>query len=309
MKIALLDTGVDLNHPDIQASPESIKGKYSCVGETVGTAVHDLDGHGTFVTSLILDYAPDAEIYVAKIANTKPANARTVAMVMDMSFPTNSEQTVIDTKQAITHAVDVWNVDIITMSFGFPSRAVEGYDKLAQAIKHAHYRDVLLFAAASNSGGQLGRAFPAREGEVVCVHSTDALGNRSSFSPTAVPEDVNLATVGEAVESAWPMHLCDADEGTVEYTACKSGTSYATPIMAGIAAFLLLYARLHLPESAHLLKGRRHMVALLQRIAQKGQGTGLRDGYYYVDLSLFEDHLFGKDKLYIDQVIRDVLHG
>lgn len=212
--------------------------------------------------------------------------------------------------------MEVWNVDIISMSFGFPTCKIDGYEELEHAIKHAYYRDVLLFAAASNSGGQLGRAYPAREANVICVHSTDARGNRSPFSPTAVPQDVNLATVGEGVSSAWPIHLCSGDERAEAeegedgmYSTVKSGTSYATPIMVGIAAFLLLYARLSLPESANLLKIRSRMIMLLQRIAQKGQAGGLRDGYYFVDVSLYADSLFGKDKALIDQTIKDILNN
>lgn len=198
------------------------------------------------------------------------------------------------------------------MSFGFPTCKIEGYQELSHAIKHAYYRDVLLFAAASNSGGQLGRAYPAREANVICVHSTDARGNGSPFNPTAVPQDVNLATVGEGVISAWPMHLCGSEAEEAEdgmYSTVKSGTSYATPIMVGIAAFLLLYARLNLPESANLLKTRSRMMMLLQRIAQKGQGGGLRDGYYFVDVSLYADSLFGKDKELIDQTIKDIMNN
>ncbi|OIW32350.1 pfs domain-containing protein [Coniochaeta ligniaria NRRL 30616] len=297
VKIAVLDTGLDLNHPDMQACADNIKAKHNWLRKDSKATVHDPDGHGTFVTGLLFDYAPDADIYVAKIADRKPASPRVIA-------------------KAITHAVDVWKVDVISMSFGFPTRAVDGYDELEHAIKHAHYHDVLLFAAASNSGGQLGRAYPAREANVVCVHSTDAHGNRSRFSPTATPEDVNLATVGEAVESAWPVHLCCGDEQAAPeegeegaYCRAKSGTSYATPIMAGIAAFLLLYARLNLPDRAHLLRNRSHMIALLQRIAQKGQGGGTRDGYHFVDVSLYNDSLFGKDKVYIDQIIGDILNS
>lgn len=173
--------------------------------------------------------------------------------------------------------MEVWNVDVISMSFGFPTRAIDGYDELERAIGKAYYRNVLLVAAESNSGGQLGRAYPAREADVMCVHSTDAHGNRSPFSPTAVPEGVNLATVGEAVESSRHVHLCRGDEhadpgegGEGAYYTTKSGTSYMTPIMAGVAAFLLLYARLNLPDRADLLKNQSRMTALRQRIAQKG---------------------------------------
>jgi len=175
----------------------------------------------------------------------------------------------------------------------------------------AYSRGVLLFTAASNNGGKLGRSFAAREPTVIAVHSTDANGNRSAFSPTAVSEDVNLATVSEAVESAWPIHLCDEAENP-ECVAHKSGTSYATPIMAGISAFLLRYAKVHLPEQAKALRSRKGMLAVLRRVAEKGTGSGgykPRDGYHFIDLSLYSDSLFGKDKEFIDLTIRDLLSG
>ena len=41
----------------------------------------DHTGHGTFVAGLILDYAPDAELYVAKIADRDPSDPRVIAKV------------------------------------------------------------------------------------------------------------------------------------------------------------------------------------------------------------------------------------
>lgn len=87
MKIAVLDTGIDLNHSDMQAFADNIKAKHNWLREGGGTTVHDLDGHGTFVTALLLDYAPDAEIYVAKIADRKPASPRVIAKVLSPSSP------------------------------------------------------------------------------------------------------------------------------------------------------------------------------------------------------------------------------
>lgn len=192
------------------------------------------------------------------------------------------------------------------MSFGFSTCAIEGYGEFESALVNAYANDVLLFAAASNSGGKLGRAFPAREPTVIAVHATDANGNRSRFSPTAATDDINLATVGEAVESAWPVQLCDetANPYSVKY---KSGTSYATPIAAGIAGFLLLYARVHLSEKAAALKSQKRMKAVMKRLAEKGAGYKPRDGYHFLDVSLYADSLFGKDKALVDLTIRDLL--
>jgi hypothetical protein len=203
------------------------------------------------------------------------------------------------------------------MSFGFPTCSIDGYSELESALMNAYMNHVLLFAAASNNGGQLGRAYPAREPIVICVHSTDANGNRSSFSPTAAANDINLATIGEAVESSWPVQLCDDlddvanmatnPDSTETCVRRKSGTSYATPIAAAIAAFLLLYVRVHLPDKADLLKREKRMKAMLKRVAEKGEGFKPRDGYYFVDLSLYKDSLFGKGKEFIDLTVRDIL--
>ncbi|KAK4208244.1 major intracellular serine protease [Rhypophila decipiens] len=302
VKVAILDSGLDLNHPDIADRHKGIRSKYNLLDEGRPKAVHDRIGHGTFVTSVLLDYAPDSHVHVAKIADSNtPPSPSAIA-------------------KAILHAVDVWKVDIITMSFGFPTSSAPSYKELEASLKHAYSRDVLLFAAASNNGGRLGRSFPAREPTVIAVHSTDTSGNRSSFSPTPVAEDINLATVGESVRGAWPVHLLDhapspspppAFSYDSSWTLHKSGTSFATPILAGIAAFLLTYARIHLTtEQATALRSHRRMQAVLRRLAEKGPGGyrhEKRDGYYFVDISLYEDSLFGKDKAFIDATLGDLL--
>ena len=202
--------------------------------------------------------------------------------------------------------MDDWKVDIISMSFGYPTNQIDGYGELEDALLHAHSRDVLVFAAASNSGANLDRAYPARDPHVICVHSTDSDGNRSKFSPTALTRDANIATVGEAVQSAWPVALCDRDANP-DCVQCKSGTSYATPIAVGIVAFLLQYARIHLPEAADLLKRQSKTKDVLLRIAEKSQHSINRDDYNYIALSLFPDNLFGKDKHFIDVTLGELL--
>jgi len=91
----------------------------------------------------------------------------------------------------------------------------------------------------------------------------------------------------------------------------KCGTSYATPIAAGIAAFLLQYARLHFnEEQAKMLKKSSAMKAVLRRIAAKREGAKKRDDYDYVQLSRYADNLFGKEERHVwSEVLDAVLHS
>ena len=187
------------------------------------------------------------------------------------------------------------------MSFGWPSSDFENYDVLEQAIDKAYSKKVLMFAAASNSGGRSGRAYPASSPHVICVHSTDTDGDRSGFSPTAERNTINLATVGQSVQSAWPMLLCEDGE----HVKTRSGTSYATPIMVGITAFLLSFARLHLSEKeTQGLMRKEKIECLLRRCAERGPNYQPRDGYFYVELSLSRHNLFGQD---LEEIRREFL--
>jgi len=117
------------------------------------------------------------------------------------------------------------------MSFGLDNRTQAVTDAIISAVK----KDKIFFAAASNSGGNSGRAYPASLRGVICVHATDGYGNHAGFNPSKEEGGDNFATLGVAIESRW-------DKQTVN----KSGTSFATPVAAGIAANVLQFARVHL---------------------------------------------------------------
>ncbi|CAI6097458.1 unnamed protein product [Clonostachys chloroleuca] len=283
-KIAVLDSGVDDAHMSLDTGQIRLKRNWTTAKKK---DVADNVGHGTFTASLLIDYAPGSELFIAKIAEGIPSPPEVVA-------------------EAIRTAVDEWKVDIISMSFGYPTNQMEGYDQLEDAILYAHSKGVLLFAAASNSGANLDRAYPARNPHVICVHSTDSNGNRSKFSPTPLAQDSNLATIGEAVESAWPTKLCNIKTNS-RCVQWKSGTSFATPILVGIAAFILQYARIHLPDKAYVLNRQEKMKSVLLKISDKTQQSIARDGYSYIALNLFADNLFGKSKVFIDETIGELL--
>lgn len=82
VKIAILDTGIDRNHNSFEAREENIKAKLNFYNNSE-KSIPDVNGHGTFTASLILDYAPDSELYIAKIADEENAtpNAKVVVDV------------------------------------------------------------------------------------------------------------------------------------------------------------------------------------------------------------------------------------
>ncbi|KAF2872788.1 hypothetical protein BDV95DRAFT_606360 [Massariosphaeria phaeospora] len=223
VKIAILDTGIDLEHQDMFAVADRIKDIRNWANGANGTAIPkggDSHGHGTHVAGIVLDVAELADVYIAKI--TDNGNLDDMEAVA----------------QAITFAATQWKVDIITMSFGFPDRA----GIIESAIREAN---CLMFAAAANHGGNYDRAYPAKHDGVICIHSTDGRGKASGFNPPPLRPSDNFSIVGEAIYSAWP--------GDDEFKR-KSGTSFATPVAAGLAAFVLEYGMQNLQDEPEKLQ-------------------------------------------------------
>jgi hypothetical protein len=115
----------------------------------------------------------------------------------------------------------------------------------------------------------------------------------SPFNPI-YDKTKTFSTLGQDVESSWPCSLGGPYQ-------CKSGTSYATPIAAGLAAIVLDWARRKLPESESenlkKLHSRKGINAVFELMAIE------RDKYEY--LTLWE--LFDQTEGYICENILKVL--
>ncbi|KAK0123908.1 hypothetical protein ONS95_008900 [Cadophora gregata] len=254
VKIAVLDTGLDTTIPTLKGAinQKRIKVVKSFVAGDPDTA--DEFGHGTHVASLLLKVAPRAQVFVLKIAKT------------DEILSTKS------VADAINHAANELRVDIITMSFGLDKEIAE----VQAAIRNAFYKNILMFAAASNSGGNLEVKYPARKDEVICVYATDGSGNPFTRNPNIMPNtSFHFATLGVGVKSSWPKKPGEASERR------QTGTSFATPIVAGIAACIIEFATVQdLPEELlAVLKTRQGMQKTLLKLMVDDTP---RSGFHYV---------------------------
>jgi len=132
------------------------------------------------------------------------------------------------------------------------------------------------------------------------VHSTDGIGNPSKTNPTA-QRGARFATLGLSIESSAKKKGGGRDREKVFI----SGTSYATPIAAGIAANVLEFASYQLHNQ--LSSGEREILFAylgMSRLFEKMSET--RSEYDYImPWKLFN----GREPSEIADNIRDVLRG
>lgn len=156
-------------------------------------------------------------------------------------------------------------VDIINISASFEDN-VEN----REAINKAEAQGIIILAAASNKGANAPRAFPARMDNVIAIHATDGMGNPCGFNPNPWPKVFNLSTLGTDIPS--PLE----DDKFV-----PKGTSYSTPIAAGMAANILtLVESFHGPDNDDLTQYRAHRREGMQAMFESF--AGLRGSYDYI---------------------------
>jgi hypothetical protein len=122
------------------------------------------------------------------------------------------------------------------MSFGYETVI----DEIDQALKLASEHNVLLIAAASNVGGNTGRAqrWPAIRDNVISMCATQGKGFQYKRNPPPRDNNFNFATLGVMV----PVWTVPATEGNSQIIY-MSGTSIATPVAAAIAASIIEFIR------------------------------------------------------------------
>lgn len=219
VRIAVLDTGLDLGHPDLAGRAISSR------SFVAGAAVDDGHGHGTHTTGTAAGpaqpgegrrygVAPEAEIFVGKVLD-------------DSGFGVDA---------GILAGID-WAITngcrVISMSLGADVSTVStAYETVG---RRALDMGCVIVAAAGNnadrSDGDPGFVgIPANSPSIMAIAALDSRLRIADFSSAANPVeggDIDVAAPGVDVYSAWPMP---------ERYESISGTSMATPHVAGLAA-------------------------------------------------------------------------
>lgn len=205
IRVAVLDTGLDLGHPDFA-------GRIIVSNSFVGQPVQDLHGHGTHTigtacgsnfplgTTPRYGIAYRGQIFVGKVLSNTGSGSTASALA------------------GINWAI-ANNCAVISMSLGSQSPVQAAYTAAGTA---ALNKGCLIIAAAGNSAAATGA--PANSPTIMSVASLDQNLTPSSFSNFG---KIEIAAPGRDVFSSVPR---PTRYGT------KSGTSMATPHVAGCAA-------------------------------------------------------------------------
>lgn len=216
--IAIIDTGIDLNHPDLRdklvTGTSFVTGAYSA---------QDDHGHGTHVAG-IAAASTNNGIGMAGVS----WGARLMPVkVLDSSGAGTYAELINGIYYAAHHGAQILNMSLTG----------EWYSPLVQqAIDDAYDAGCLLIAAAGNCAqGGSGCAslnpvmYPAANARVLSVAATDELDRRAAFSSYNAFVDVAAPGVG-IYSTSW--------QGGVSTYAWLHGTSQAAPHVAGLAALI-----------------------------------------------------------------------
>ena len=217
--VAVIDTGVQLDHPDL----ENVILKDRCVTFNNGRrgtftqwdGSDDDHGHGTHICGIIGAEAGN-NIGIAGVANNR---AKIIAV--DAALPDTYAISSQDTILAVNYAVSQ-GARIINLSFGAEYR-----DYLVEnAVNSAFLNGTLVVCAAGNESTAL-HTCPGDASGAVSVKAHTRTGRTSSFSNYNSDKDVSAP--GASIYSTY----------TGSSYSSLSGTSMAAPVVSGIAALLL----------------------------------------------------------------------
>src|SRR3954447_9938800 len=242
--IAVVDTGVDLNHPDLAA--HLVAGTDLQAGSTdCPPGPQDENGHGTHVAGI----AAAATNNGIGVAGTAPDAKIMPVRVLDASGSGDSATIIKGIKYAADHGAKVINLSLGEMEVVGQLQAIN--QDIEDAVNYAWDKGALVIGAAGNDTFPL-CSYPSAAERAVCVGATDSRGLPSFYSN--FPNNPHgTGSVGVRAPGGVGSVFCEDDEdiwstmwpnssddscGDIKGYETLAGTSMATPFVSGVAAIL-----------------------------------------------------------------------
>ncbi len=225
--VALLDTGLDVNHPDLSTQ---VAGTQSFVP---GESIADANGHGTHVGSTIAGTGAAQDGYYKGVA---PGAKLDVGKVLDATGQGQDSWVMAGMEWAAQKGDRVVN-----MSLGDSGFVSDGTDPMAQEVDALSAQYGTLFVIASGNNGPQTVTSPGTASSALTVGAVDKQDSLAWFSsggPVAGPSGAikpDLVAPGVGITAAKSGEMGD---GSTDLYRTLDGTSMATPHVAGSAAIL-----------------------------------------------------------------------
>ncbi|KAM0355073.1 hypothetical protein ACHAPU_000930 [Fusarium lateritium] len=264
IKVAVLDTGFAYTTVE---DKRSLRPYYQRIkkfanfidGGSDSEAKADPSGHGTAVAVQILKTSLRVVLYICRVVRPDGNS-----LVPDQFAVEKAIRKAAAKPDQYSADGGGWGVDIINMSFGWPYN----HDGVRKAIDFARQNGVHIFASTSNDG-LLGPPndilYPARSDSVIAVDAADGHGEHARYAPSSSSQHSRgsrfsapgLGIASPNTRKTW------------------SGSSFACPIAAGVAALILEFARQSpLSKSPDIQSYLQEMPAMLSmlRLASSEKG-------------------------------------
>lgn len=224
VKVAVLDSGIDPNHPDLANQIEEVK------SFVPGETVDDFHGHGTHVASTVLGTGAASD---GKYKGVAPEARLLVGKVLDKGGR-GFDSWILDGMEWAAH-----NAKIVSMSLG--GGKSDGTDPMSQAVNNLSEETGALFViAAGNDGAEGAIGSPGAADAALTIGAVDKADKIAPYSSRGprlgdggLKPDLSAPGTGIVAARSGLSRL-----GSGSYLS-MSGTSMATPHVAGAAAILL----------------------------------------------------------------------
>jgi len=260
VRVAILDSGVDQNHPDLKRAIRSYA--------TMGFSSTDLLGHGTHVAGII-GARTNNKIGIAGVTNS-----RLMCWKVFEDKPESDGELYLNNTayyRALGALSEDPSIRVVNLSIG----GFEEDETEKEIIQGLVQKDRILIVAAMGNEYEEGNPieYPASLPGVLAVGAIGEKRTRARFSNTGA--HIGLVAPGESILSTVPLRASDVREDT-EYVSWD-GTSFATPFVVGAAAYVFAKRPTFSAKDVRdlILRKTNRLVGMRKKSRTEAYGRGL----------------------------------